>query len=120
MNLNIALGLIATPEQVIDRVIKRRFGVTDDDLAGKSRGVKFKIPRHLRWYLLKKHTDMSLKQIATSKGLFTHPTVINGIKKIQNLIDTDDVLMGEIAPAINEIETLIKINGHERKITKNL
>lgn len=113
MTPDVAPGLILTPEQLIDRAIKRRFSVTEEDLSGRSRSVKVKIPRHLRWYLLKKHTGMSLKQIATSKGLFTHPTVINGIKKIQNLIDTHDVLMEQITPAINEVETLIKINRHE-------
>lgn len=71
--------------RVIEEV-KKEFGI---DFVVKSQKRHIIDARHTCIYLLKKFTDLTLKEIAEYVGVRDHTTVINALKTASNLITTD-------------------------------
>ena len=67
-------------------------GVTIDEFKGKSRKVPISIARQCYMKFLVKNTRMSLVAIGKTINR-DHATVINGIKHINGLIETNDELV---------------------------
>lgn len=59
------------------------------DLIGKTRDRTVMEGRHLVFYLLTKHTQLTLKSIGRSMGGRDHTTVIHGRHSIMDRIDTE-------------------------------
>lgn len=73
------------------RIIRRvceYYEVMPKQLFGSSRKRKFVEPRYMAWYLMRKHTDLTLK---TMGNIFDrdHATVLHGLRAIQGWIDND-------------------------------
>lgn len=62
------------------------------DVTSKSRDLKNVDPRFIIYYLLKHHTDLTLKQIGALVGGKDHTTILSGLKAFKNLVDTKDKL----------------------------
>jgi len=84
--------------------IKIEFGVTEQELKGRSREQRLVEVRHAAWYILrKKHT---LREIAKFYNR-THATVYAGIKRTQGLLDVHDRKMTKF------INILSPVDGHK-------
>ncbi len=71
-----------TPELIIQTVAEH-YGITMADIAGNKRNNEIVIPRQIAMYLCRKMTDVSLKSIGNLLGKRDHTTIINGEKKIE-------------------------------------
>jgi chromosomal replication initiator protein len=71
-----------TPDLIIQTVAEH-FGITMADIAGTKRNNEIVVPRQIAMYLCRKMTDASLKNIGNLLGKRDHTTIINGEKKIE-------------------------------------
>ncbi len=71
-----------TPELIIQTVAEH-YGISMADIAGNKRNNEIVIPRQIAMYLCRKMTDVSLKSIGNLLGKRDHTTIINGEKKIE-------------------------------------
>ncbi len=84
-----------TPSLIIN-VVSEHFGVNPEDITSKKRNSEFVLPRQVVMYLCKDLTEVSLSQIAKLLGKKDHTTVIHGIKKISEEMETNDELKNKI------------------------
>jgi len=96
------------PEKKLDlegiaKEVASYYKVTLADMRSKSRGRNFVKPRHVCMYLGQRKLSATLKDIAIYFGGRDHTTVLHGINKIEDLINTDSSLRKEI----EEISNLI-------------
>ena len=94
-----------TPELIIQTVAEH-YGITMADIAGNKRNNEIVVPRQIAMYLCRKMTDASLKSIGSLLGKRDHTTIINGQKKIEEEIKSNnssvknniDIIMKKINP----------------------
>ena len=89
------------------------YGVSRDDLLGRSRNKEVVHPRQVTMYLAREELQMTLPQIGDSLGGRDHTTVMYGVEKITQSIDGDDNVRREVL-AIRE--RLYNRNGMAQKI----
>lgn len=78
-----------TPDYIIN-VVSGHMNVPYDDITSSKRSQEIATARQIAMYLCRKYLDRySLQQIGASVGGKDHSTVLNGIKKIENLIQED-------------------------------
>jgi chromosomal replication initiator protein len=65
-------------------------------VASRKKSAEYVLPRQVIMYLCRKYTDSTLENIARLLGKKDHTTVIHGIDKISDLLDTDDSLRNDI------------------------
>ncbi|MGC4105486.1 MAG: chromosomal replication initiator protein DnaA [Thermomicrobiales bacterium] len=82
-------------DDVIGAVIAY-YQVTEKDLFGRQRKREIVLPRQVAMYLLREETDSSLSEIGAVLGGRDHTTVIHGIEKIENLLESDVNLRGQL------------------------
>ena len=94
-----------TPELIIQTVAEH-YGITMADIAGNKRNNEIVVPRQIAMYLCRKMTDASLKSIGSLLGKRDHTTIINGQKKIEEELRSNnssvknniDIIMKKINP----------------------
>ena len=94
-----------TPELIIQTVAEH-YGITQADIAGNKRNTEVVVPRQIAMYLCRKMTDASLKNIGALLGKRDHTTIINGQKKIEEELKSNnssiknniDIIMKKINP----------------------
>ncbi len=72
------------------------YGVTRDELLGRSRSKEMVHPRQVVMYLAREELQITLPQIGEVLGGSDHTTVMYGVEKITDAIDKDDTLRREI------------------------
>ena len=94
-----------TPKIIID-IVADHFGITYEDIISKRRNSELVQPRQICMYLCRKLTDESLQSIGKALGKKVHTTVIHGIEKITEEIQTNneiknriDIIMKKINPS---------------------
>lgn len=90
---------------MIQKRIVEHFGITLEELKGKSRRKEHVIPRQIAIYLAKEHTEHSLKGIGYHFGGRDHSTIIHAIQSVNDMLKTDK----DIRAAIQEIQKQLKI-----------
>ena len=90
-----------TPELIIQTVADH-YGITMADIAGNKRNNEIVIPRQIAMYLCRKMTDASLKNIGALLGKRDHTTIINGQKKIEEELKSNN------ASITNNINIIMK------------
>jgi len=83
-----------TIEQKILFLIRREFGVTEEDLLSGSRHLEIVLVRHFWRYLLRQiadngHPKYTLNQVGRMTGMASHCTIIWSCGQALNLIETD-------------------------------
>jgi chromosomal replication initiation ATPase DnaA len=78
--------------------------VFDTDVLAKNRMQNTVFARKAAAYILKKHTSLSLKEIAPYIGVSDHTTVLYNISTARNLITTEDWYKNKIDEVENEIK----------------
>jgi chromosomal replication initiator protein len=100
----------ANPDQCrvrIDDILKvvgRHFNVARADLLSPRRARSVVVPRQIGMYLAKKLTPRSLPEIGRRFGGRDHSTVLHAVRKIEELMKSDDRLAREVALLIRLIE----------------
>ena len=78
-----------TPDLLI-KVVSDHTNIPYDDIVSSKRSKEIATARQIVMYLCREYLDRySLKQIGDAVGGKDHSTVINGIDRIKNLIETD-------------------------------
>lgn len=83
------------PEQVVTAVAKA-FGLSEEQIFGRSRTRKVALPRQIAMYLLREEGHVSLPQIGKSLGGRDHTTVLYACEKIADLLERDDLMRRQI------------------------
>lgn len=91
---------VVTPSLIID-VVAEHFNISKEDITGKKRNSEYVIPRQIIMYLCRSMTDTTFQMIAAYLGKKDHTTVIHGVEKIEEKLQTDEDLK-------NRIETIKK------------
>ncbi len=81
----------------IQRAICAHYNITMIDIQSGRRNMSIVFPRQLAMYLAKTMTLLSLPQIGRKFGGRDHTTVLHAVRKITNMIATDEKLAAEIA-----------------------
>lgn len=84
-----------TPSLIIE-VVAEHFGVSPEDITSKKRNSEFVQPRQVVMYLCRELVDTSLSSIGRLLGKKDHTTVIHGINKIKEEINTNEELKNNI------------------------
>ena len=61
----------------------REFKVTTEELLGNKRNARIVTARQVVFYLTRKHTDMTLKEVGTQLNRH-HSTVIHGVESVKS------------------------------------
>jgi chromosomal replication initiator protein len=80
----------------IQRVVARQYNVSRADLLSSRRTANVVRPRQVAMYLAKTLTLRSLPEIGRRFGGRDHTTVLHAVRKIENLVNTDNALAEEI------------------------
>jgi chromosomal replication initiator protein len=80
----------------IQRVVARQYNVSRADLLSSRRTANVVRPRQVAMYLAKTLTLRSLPEIGRRFGGRDHTTVLHAVRKIENLVNTDNTLAEEI------------------------
>ena len=87
----------------VRRIVSEHFHLTSEEICSDSRKAKYVMPRQVAMYFSFRMTDLSLTQIAEFYGRKDHTTVSHAVKKIMNLIETNEFFRS----AIEKLETKI-------------
>ena len=80
---------IITPETIINMVAEQ-FDITPADIIGNKRSSKIVYPRQIAMYLCRNMLDIPLTQVGSYIGNRDHTTIIHGINKIQDELETSE------------------------------
>lgn len=83
-----------TPDKIIE-IVCDHFKLAVKEVQSRSRVREFVYARNIIFYLLRKHTKMSLKSSGELFGR-DHTTVIHGIETLNNLMYTDTDVRSEV------------------------
>jgi chromosomal replication initiator protein len=72
------------------------YSISRDDLLGRGRNKELVHPRQVVMYLAREELQLTLPQIGESLGGRDHTTVIYGVDKITQYIDSDDTIRREV------------------------
>ena len=83
------------PGQVL-RAVADVFGLSPDDLLGRSRSRDVALPRQVAMYLMREEVNASLPQIGEALGGRDHTTVMYACDKVADMIERDDRLRRQV------------------------
>ena len=83
------------PGQIIDAVADV-FGLSRDELVGRSRSHDIALPRQVAMYLMREEVNASLPQIGEALGGRDHTTVMYACEKVADMIERDDRLRRQV------------------------
>ncbi len=72
------------------------YSISRDDLLGRGRNKELVHPRQVVMYLAREELQLTLPQIGESLGGRDHTTVIYGVEKITQSLDSDDTIRREV------------------------
>jgi chromosomal replication initiator protein len=90
----------STTTEVIDAVATN-YGVSHQDLTGRSRRRDISVPRQVAMYLMREETGTSLVDIGRALGGRDHTTILHGIEKIEHDLASNPELRARVT-AIRE------------------
>lgn len=81
---------------LIINIVCEHFNITLNDISSRKKNQQIAYPRQIAMYLCKHYTEKSLQEIAAALGKKDHSTIIHGIKKIENDLETNTTLQHNI------------------------
>lgn len=84
-----------TPQLIIN-VVCEHFGVKPEDITSKKRNSEFVLPRQVVMYLCRTMTATSLQGVGKLLGKKDHTTIIHGVDKIKEELQTNEELRNKI------------------------
>jgi chromosomal replication initiator protein len=93
------VGIVSAPTQITARMIIEKtaeyFGLSIEQVTGKSRKQEFVMARQVAMYLIKELTQTSLKSIGAEFNGRDHTTVIHSCQMVQNYIEIKHARVNE-------------------------
>ena len=93
---------IPTPDVIIEETA-RFYSLTSEDLRGQHRSKNMAMARQISMYLIRSITNLSLMDIGREYENRNHSTVLQSIRKVEELLRTDP----EMADAVRDITSNI-------------
>ncbi|HIC88687.1 MAG TPA: chromosomal replication initiator protein DnaA, partial [Anaerolineae bacterium] len=84
------------PPEAFVELVAGYYGLTPEDLRGRSRKQTVVHPRQIAMYLLREEAGLSLPQIAAALGKRDHTTALHSIEKIETQLQVNDMLRREV------------------------
>ena len=84
-----------TPSQVIETVAKF-YNISVADMVSPSRNKELVQPRQIAMYLIRQETDASLPEIGGLLGGRDHTTIIHGVERIKDRLETEEQLRRDV------------------------
>ncbi|HEU0163807.1 MAG TPA: helix-turn-helix domain-containing protein, partial [Thermomicrobiales bacterium] len=84
-----------TTDDVLNAVMDS-YRISEKDLIGRQRKREIVMPRQVAMYLLREETESSLMDIGRALGGRDHTTILHGVEKIEQLLETDTQLRSQI------------------------
>jgi len=84
-----------TPSQVIETVAKF-YNISVADMVSPSRSRELVQPRQIAMYLIRQETDASLPEIGGLLGGRDHTTIIHGVERIKDRLETEEQLRRDV------------------------
>jgi chromosomal replication initiator protein len=84
-----------TPSLIVD-VVSEHFNISKEDITSKKRNSEYVLPRQIIMYLCRTMTETSLQTIASLLNKKDHTTIIHGVEKIAERVQTDEDLRNKI------------------------
>ena len=97
--------LIPTTDDIIEEVAKYCGMLTPEDVKGQSKMANIVLARHIATYLVRKITNLSLKDIGNEFGGRHHTTVMASVKLIEKRMKDDKEFYNEIRDITSIIDT---------------
>ncbi len=91
------------------------FGVSEEDMLGRSRAHDIALPRQIAMFLLREEANYSLPQIGDALGGRDHTTVMYGCDKVADLLERDESMRRRVQQ-IKERLYSSKRNGSSRQV----
>jgi len=112
-------------QPIIDLVAQQR-NIPPDLIQANTRRREVLEPRYMCYWLMRKHTTLTLVQIGVLVGNRDHATVMHGIKVIDNLIETDNGFCAEMetlearfeGTVKHKLSNILRKNAYEMKLSK--
>ena len=102
-------GIFTPTPEIIIRETARYFQISEEELRGQSRSKNTAMARQVSMYLIRTLTDLSLQGIGEMYEGRNHATVLSSIRKIENLIQTDQ----KTATVVRDVTS--NINSSDRE-----
>lgn len=83
------------PQQVL-KAVAEVFGLSPEQLLGRSRSRDIALPRQVAMYLMREEVNASLPQIGEALGGRDHTTVMYACEKVADMIERDDRLRRQV------------------------
>src|SRR3990172_215499 len=90
------------PEEIL-KAVAGFYNLKISQLKGDKRDKVYSFPRQILYYLLRPEAGVNLKDIGEFLGGRDHTTILHGIRKISNLLSTDNNLRGDVMGIKNEL-----------------
>ena len=104
----------------IQRVVAEEFGLTAAELRAKSNEWQICRPRMMAMYLCRKLTNCSFGVIGREFGAKHHTTVLHGVRRARQLIETDEELFSAYERIAEKLSVLVNEKLDKRPIIQRL
>jgi len=82
-------GIFIPSPQLIIRETARYYSLSEQDIRGQNRSKNMAVARHISIYLIRTLTNLSLQEIGAEYEGRNHSTVLNSIKKVEDMLKND-------------------------------
>ena len=86
---------VITPDMIL-RVVCEHYNVRAANIVSRKKVASLVVPRQVIMYICREYTDATLQTVATLLGRNDHSTVIHGVEKIKNELETNGELRGNV------------------------
>jgi chromosomal replication initiation ATPase DnaA len=108
--LRVEVALADDSATIFNRIVAlcaSRFGVTPDGILGTSRRNDIAWARHAAAYLIRKHTQRPLIEIANAMGRGDHATVMNSCRQAMNRAQNEPAFRAKLDDVEGQIVSVI-------------
>lgn len=99
---------------MIKKMICSYYDITWNELISPRRSNRLVHARQVAYFIIKNHTTLSYPQIGRKFGGRDHTTVLHGVNKIKNLIETNP----DVAAEVKRLRNLLKDAQQETVLTE--
>lgn len=91
-----------TPDLIV-KTVSEHLNISAEDIKSKKRSQDIAIARQIVMYLCREYTVLALKSIGNAVGGKDHATVLNGIKRVEEKINTDPTFKATVDTIIKKL-----------------
>ena len=86
---------VITVERIVD-IVADHFNIQSSDILSSNRSNRIVVPRQMVMYLCRYYMDLSLQEIGLKLGRKDHSTVIHGINKIEDELQSSEAMRNTV------------------------